>query len=280
MDSWGYYRPYVSAAERRRKAEKTAAKMVRKGQKLSPIKIDGRMIAQTFWGKAWCDHLESFSDYENRLPRGRTYVRNGSVIHLSIAEGKIEALVQGSSLYTVKIDIKCVDQKKWKTLLESCSGEIDSVVELLQGRLSSSVMKTITDRQNGLFPQPKEISLSCSCPDWADMCKHVAAVLYGVGARLDQEPELLFKLRHVDHLELINKATLKAPQKRSAKAQDLNDQDLSNLFGIEIDSKPTDKEMKPAKAKRASQQGRVRNKTKDKRRPQPRKKSALKGGRK
>ena len=254
--------------------------MVRKGQKLSPIKIDGRMIAQTFWGKAWCDHLESFSDYENRLPRGRTYVRNGSVIHLSIAEGKIEALVQGSSLYTVKIDIKCVDQKKWKTLLESCSGEIDSVVELLQGRLSSSVMKTITDRQNGLFPQPKEISLSCSCPDWADMCKHVAAVLYGVGARLDQEPELLFKLRHVDHLELINKATLKAPQKRSAKAQDLNDQDLSNLFGIEIDSKPTDKEMKPAKAKRASQQGRVRNKTKDKRRPQPRKKSALKGGRK
>jgi len=280
MDSWGYYRPYISAAERRRKAEKTAAKMVKKGQKLSPVRIDGRMIAQTFWGKAWCDHLESFSDYENRLPRGRTYVRNGSVIHLSIAEGKIEALVQGSSLYTVKIDIKCVDQKKRKTLLESCSGEIDSVVELLQGQLSCSVMKTITDRQNGLFPQPKEISLSCSCPDWADMCKHVAAVLYGVGARLDQEPELLFKLRHVDHLELINKATLKTPQKRSAKAQDLNDQDLSNLFGIEIDSKPTDKEMKPAKAMRASRQDHVRSKMKDKRRPQSRKKSALKGGRK
>lgn len=261
MKRRGYYSPYVSAAERRGKAKKAAAKIVKKGQELFPVQVNGRTIAQTFWGQAWCDHLESFSDYENRLPRGRSYVKNGSVIHLSISEGKIEALVQGSSLYTVKIDIKCVNQKKWTSLLESCSGEIDSVIELLQGQLSSSVMKTITDRQKGLFPQPKEISLSCSCPDWADMCKHVAAVLYGVGARLDQEPALLFKLRHVDHLELINKATLKTPQKPSAKAQDLNDQALSNLFGIEIDSTPTDKVVEPPKTKRASPQSRVRKKT-------------------
>lgn len=229
------YRPYVSVAERRRKSEKAAAKMSKKGEKVTPVRINGRIIAKTFWGKSWCDHLESFSDYENRLPRGRTYVRNGSVIHLSIDKGKVEALVQGSSLYKVKIDIKSVESKKWQQILSDCSGQIDSVIELLQGKLSSGVMKTITDKQKGLFPQPKEISLSCSCPDWADMCKHVAAVLYGVGARLDEEPELLFRLRHVDHLDLINKATLKVPTKRNAKTHVIEGQDLSNLFGIEID---------------------------------------------
>ncbi len=233
----GYgFRPYVSVAERRRKAEKTAAKMAKKGEKVSPVRIDGRTIAKTFWGKAWCDHLESFSDYENRLPRGRTYVRNGSVIHLSIDKGKVEALVQGSSLYKVKIDIKCVESKKWRQVLDSCSGEIDSVIELLQGKLSSGVMKKITDKQNGLFPRPKEIYLGCSCPDWAEMCKHVAAALYGVGARLDEEPELLFKLRHVDHLDLINKANLKTPTKRSGNAQTIEGQNLSTLFGIEIEA--------------------------------------------
>ena len=238
MYGYGGFRPYVSVAERRKKAEKAAAKMAKKGEKVTPIRIDGRTIAKTFWGKAWCDHLESFSDYENRLPRGRTYVRNGSVIHLSIETGKIEALVQGSALYKIKIDIKCVDNKKWHQILDNCSGEIDSVIELLQGKLSSGVMKTITDKQNGLFPQPKEISLGCSCPDWAEMCKHVAAVLYGVGARLDEEPDLLFKLRHVDHLDLINKASLKAPLRRSGKAKVVEGQDLSNLFGIEIEAKP------------------------------------------
>ncbi len=210
-------------------------KMAKKGEKVAPIIIHGRTIAKTFWGKAWCDHLESFSDYENRLPRGRTYVRNGSVIHLSIDKGKIEALVQGSSLYKTKIEIKCVENKKWQKILENCSGEIDSVVELLQGKLSSSVMKTITNRDSGLFPNPSEISLDCSCPDWAEMCKHVAAVLYGVGARLDEEPELLFKLRHVDHLELINSAGLKTATKHSGTGKTVTGQNLSELFGIEIE---------------------------------------------
>lgn len=234
MYGWGY-RPYVSVVDRRKKAEKAAAKMAKKGEKVSPVSIEGRQIVKTFWGKAWCDHLESFSDYENRLPRGRTYVRNGSVIHLTIAKGKIAALVQGSSLYQVAIDIKCVEAKKWQGILEKCAGEIDSVVELLQGKLSQSVMKTITDRTHGLFPQPKEISLHCSCPDWAEMCKHVAAVLYGVGARLDQEPELLFKLRHVDHLDLVTKAAVGAKSKQSSKAQIIQDQNLSDLFGIDIE---------------------------------------------
>lgn len=236
------YKPYVSAAERRKKAQKAAAKVSKNGEKLAPIFLDGRTIAKTFWGKSWCSHLESFSDYENRLPRGRTYVRNGSVIHLKIETGKIEALVQGSSLYKVKIEIDSVENKKWQEIVKECSGKIDSVIELLQGKLSSSVMNIITDQQKGLFPQPKEISLNCSCPDWADMCKHVAAVLYGVGARLDDQPELLFKLRHVDHFDLIDQATFKAPTKSAKDTQSIDDQDLSSLFGIEIDSESPAKE--------------------------------------
>lgn len=226
--------PYVSAAEKRRKAEKAAAKLLKKGKKILPVKIDGKILAKTFWGKAWCDHLESFSDYENRLPRGRSYVRNGSVVHLDVTQGRIDALVQGSSLYKVKIDIKSFAPPKWKSILKSCSGQIDSVIELLQGKFSSGVMKIITNKHTGLFPAPKEISLNCSCPDWADMCKHVAAVLYGIGNRLDHEPELLFKLRKVDHMELINKASLKAPASRSAKSNVIKDENLSEIFGIDI----------------------------------------------
>ena len=159
----------------------------KKGADVQPVRLTGRKIASTFWGEAWCEHLESFSDYENRLPRGRTYVRNGSVCHLAIQKGKIEAKVSGSSLYTVKIDIRTLPPAKWKSLKARCAGQVGSLLELLQGKLSDRVMTIVTDRDEGLFPSPKEIQLSCSCPDWATMCKHVAAVLYGVGARLDEQ---------------------------------------------------------------------------------------------
>jgi len=231
---WGWPR-YVPVAERQAKAQKAVAKMMKKeGGKFSPVTVEGRTITKTFWGKAWCSHLESFSDYTNRLPRGRSYVRNGFVVHLNVDQGRIEALVQGSSLYKVKVDIKTLDPKKWTFILNNCSGQIDSVIELLQGKFSSGVMKIIADQHNGLFPSPKEIKLDCSCPDWADMCKHVAAVLYGVGNRLDHEPELLFKLRKVDHMELINTAGIKTPASHSSKSKIIKDSDLSEIFGIDI----------------------------------------------
>ncbi|MBF0292711.1 MAG: hypothetical protein HQK86_11215 [Nitrospinae bacterium] len=233
MYGWGWGR-YVSVAEKRKNAKKAVARMLKKGKTVRPVTLEGRTLAKTFWGKAWNSHLESFSDYDNRLPRGRSYVRNGSVVDLTVESGRIEALVMGSSLYRVQIEIKSVDDKKWRTIMDNCSGQIDSVIELLQGKLSSGVMKTITDRHNGLFPLPTEISLNCSCPDWATMCKHVAATLYGVGARLDNEPELLFKLRKVDHLELITVASMKTPARRSGKANVLQDQNLSEMFGIDV----------------------------------------------
>ena len=207
--SWSYgWRPYVPVAERRAKAARETAKLAKKtGRAASPVVLDGRKIASTFWGKAWCDNLEAYSDYENRLPRGRTYVRNGSVVDLQINKGKVSALVSGSELYRIEIKIKPLAPSLWKSIQTECAGKIDSLIELLQGKLSSAVMQIVTRPEKGLFPTPKEIDLDCSCPDWADLCKHVAASLYGVGAKLDQNPALLFLLRGVDPADLISKAS-------------------------------------------------------------------------
>jgi uncharacterized Zn finger protein len=201
--------------------------------------IEGRKIARSFWGQAWCQHLEQFSDFENRLPRGRAYVRNGSVCHLEIAAGSIDARVSGSELYKVNIEIKKLPPNKWQQVKERCAGKIGSLLELLQGKLSESVMSVVTHREEGLFPHPREISLKCSCPDWADMCKHVAAVMYGVGARLDEKPDLLFLLRGVDHQELIcagtqaMTSTLTEPIPAAA-GRILADDKLAEVFGIEM----------------------------------------------
>ena len=192
------WNPYVPAAQRRAKAAREMRKLRKKGIKIESVEVEGRKIARTFWGEAWCKHLEKFSDYANRLPRGRTYVRNGSVCHLAITKGKIEAIVSGSELYNIDIRITALPANRWKRLRKQCAGQIGSLLELLQGRLSNHVMEIVTDRDRGLFPKPGEIKLSCDCPDWAGMCKHIAAVLYGAGARLDHQPELLFLLRNVD----------------------------------------------------------------------------------
>jgi uncharacterized Zn finger protein len=231
--------------------------MKKKGRVISPIRLDGRTIARTFWGKAWCDNLESYSDYENRLPRGRAYVRNGSVMDLQIAPGVISALVSGHDLYRVEIKISRIKPKAWQRIKSECSGKIDSLIELLQGKLSGGVMEVMTRRQGGLFPNPAEIALKCSCPDWAGMCKHVAASLYGVGARLDERPELLFVLRQADHLELVNQAAAAKTIRKAAARKGgrvLEPEVLSGIFGIELDSgkvepppvrKPRAKRQKP-----------------------------------
>lgn len=237
-NDYGGFRPYVNVATRRANAAKHAKKLAKGGTQLSPVTSAGTKIATSFWGKAWCTHLESFSDYENRLPRGRSYVRNGSVIDLQIAPGKIAAQVMGSSLYTETITIAPLDAKRWAAIKAECAGKIDSLVGLLQGRLSDAVMRVITDRERGLFPAPSEITLDCSCPDWADMCKHIAAVLYGVGARLDTQPELLFVLRGVDYLELIS-AAVQAPGLAAGAGADagaMGAAELADVFGIEIES--------------------------------------------
>jgi uncharacterized Zn finger protein len=235
--SWYSFRPYVSAAERRRKAEATAKKLAKKGRVLAPVQLEGRKIAGTFWGKSWCDNLESYSDFANRLPRGRTYARNGSVIDLQIAQGKIEALVHGSDLYKISITIASLGVKRWQEFRQACAGKITHLLDLLQGRLSKEILADITTRGSGLFPAPKEIVFHCSCPDSAGMCKHIAAVLYGIGARLDTDPELFFTLRGVDMQELMTAASANAVTSAAGEAGGaaLAGEDLSAIFGVEIE---------------------------------------------
>lgn len=253
----GFYgwRPYVSVADRRRKAMREVEKRRKQDQAVSPVTIEGRAIAKTFWGKSWCENLENYSDYENRLPRGRTYVRNGSVVDLHIKPGLIEALVSGSELYEVTLKIAPVGKPHWKSICEDCAGAIDSLVGLLQGRFSKGVMERICRQGKGLFPSPAEIKLRCSCPDWAGMCKHVAAVLYGVGARLDHEPELLFRLREVDEKDLLAGAGKALPltKKGGARGKVLGGEDLADIFGLEM-AQETEAESKtrPVKKKAAA----------------------------
>ncbi len=236
--SWGW-RPYVPVAKRRAQAAGFAQRLAKQeGRRLKPVKIDGRTIARTFWGKAWCDHLESYSDFENRLPRGRTYVRNGSVVDLDIEPGRIKAYVSGSEIYQVQIEIDRLQAAAWKRIKSECSASIDSLLDLLAGRFSDGVMRRLTRPADGLFPQPKQIRMACSCPDWAVLCKHVAAVLYGVGARLDDEPQLLFLLRNVDHNELVSQAVSgdNLTGAFGEPGEALAGEDLGAMFGIDLDS--------------------------------------------
>ena len=226
----------MPVAQRRLRAEREMTKLRKKGQPVSPVMISGRVIAKTFWGRAWCENLERYSDYSNRLPRGRNYVRNGSVVDLQIGPGEVKALVSGTHIYRVTVRVAPVPKARWRSICQDCAGSIDSLVELLQGRFSRGVMERLCRQGTGLFPSPREIEFACSCPDWASMCKHVAAVLYGVGARLDVEPELLFKLNNVDASGLITRAGEGLPLAGKGPAADkvLADAKLSELFGIEI----------------------------------------------
>jgi len=221
----GDWRRYVSMAERRRKGARAQAALRRSGREVAPVEIVGRRITQTFWGDAWCRNLEAYSDYANRLPRGRTYVRNGSVIDLRIDAGRVRSLVSGSEIYETEVRITPLPKARWRKLRSRCAGQIDSLVELLRGSLSGPVMEIVTAKSTGLFPSPKEISLECSCPDWASLCKHLAATLYGVGARLD------VAIREGTGASTCGRGRGRGQNRRLAGST----ADLSSVFGIDLD---------------------------------------------
>jgi uncharacterized Zn finger protein len=238
---WSYARkPGVHEQRQRaaREGKRLAKERGQDGRQPTPVVIEGRTIARSFWGKAWCENLESYRDYEYRLPRGRSYLRNGAVLDLDVTPGKIVAVVSGTTLYEVEIAIQAIESAHWGRIKRDCAGEVGSLIELLEGRLSDRVMRIITHREQGLFPRPAQIKMSCSCPDAATMCKHVAAVMYGIGARLDAQPELLFTLRQVDHGELIAAATDLEVKPRSSGRKTLASEDLGSVFGIELTQAP------------------------------------------
>jgi uncharacterized Zn finger protein len=239
---WGYHPPYVSVVEKKASGARALVKLLKKSKRTAePVVIAHRrrQLATTFWGKAWADNLERYADFANRLPRGRTYLRNGSVLDLAIAGGRVDAYVAGSELYQVTIGIAPLARSRWRRVVGRCTGRIGSLVGLLRGELSDDVLAVLTARKDGLFPEPREMTLDCSCPDWAGVCKHVAAVLYGVGVRLDARPELFFVLRQVDQGQLIGSATAGAVSRRpSAAGKRIADDRLSTVFGIELEDTP------------------------------------------
>ena len=237
-DDFWVFPAYVSVATKRALAAHALAKLAKKtGRKPEPIVAQRRRaLASTFWGKAWCENLERYADFVNRLPRGRTYVRNGSVVDLVIGKGKVEARVAGSELYETTIRMTPMAKTRWRRVVSRCTGKIGSLVGLLRGELSADVMAVLADAKEGLFPEPREMTFDCSCPDSAGMCKHVAAVLYGVGIRLDDKPALFFTLREVDEAELLSSATAGAVSRtRGGSGKRIAADKLADVFGIELE---------------------------------------------
>ncbi len=254
---YGYYDfpQYISVAQRKAQAEKARKKFEKSGRKLDPVTVTekGRRLCRSWWGNAWTENLSRFSDYDNRLPRGRSYLRNGAVIDLEIVKGKVSALVQGTRLYDVSIDIKALRPDIWKSLIDDCSANITSLVDLMAGRFTDPVMNRLIRSGDGLFPEKKEISFTCSCPDYAGMCKHVAAAMMGIGVRFDDDPALFFKLRGVDPQEIITAmAGSLTTLDTAADGDDLFSADSTDLTAMfDIDLEPTDSP-KPAARKKAN----------------------------
>ena len=256
---WGWYTPAPTVWERKEKAAKTIAKLQKKGQTLSPVEIDGRTIARTFWGKAWCDNIERYRDFAYRLERGRSYVRSGAVIDLKIEKGLISALVigSGSRPYNVAISIDQMAKDSWDALVKRSAGKIASLMALAQGKLPDEMLKDFCDPETGLFPKPRAIHFSCSCPDGASCCKHVAAVLYGVGARLDKEPELFFTLRGIDPGSIVSDQVVETLTEGAES--EIDAADIGDVFGIELDT-PTEVPKESPKAKKAKASAEVSRK--------------------
>jgi uncharacterized Zn finger protein len=238
----GYYEfpPYIPVSEKKKKAESAINQLKKKNKNIKPVIISGNKIAKTWWGIAWIRNLERYADYSNRIGRGRSYVRHGAVLDIQVNAGNITALVQESrnKPYKVTISIKTLPKDVWKHIISTCEGQLGSLSELIEGKFPKALAELFTAKDKGLFPSPKQISFDCSCPDWAYMCKHVAAVLYGVGARLDEDPALFFLLRNIKVEKLISSAVAQKSEKLLKKGpveskRIIHDSDISAVFGID-----------------------------------------------
>lgn len=236
--SWEYY-DYKPISKTKADSAKALEKLMKQNPNTSPVIIEGRKIANTWWGSAWNNNLESYADYSNRIGRGKSYVKSGMVLDLQIEAGVVTGLVLGSrkSPYHITVKIDKIPDKKWNKIVEQCSHKIASMAELVEGKFPNEFAELFLQQGQGLFPSLKEIRFDCSCPDWADMCKHVAAVLYGIGARFDNDPMLFFKLRDIDFTKLLKKSIdekidcmLKNADKKSKRV--IDDADISELFGV------------------------------------------------
>ncbi|MDF1617611.1 SWIM zinc finger family protein [Petrocella sp. FN5] len=238
MGYYGYSK-YVSVAEKKAKAIRAIEKLKKKNKDIDPVILEGSALVKTWWGKSWNHNLESYADYSNRVSRGRSYVRNNAVLDLRISKGIVSALVQGSRAkpYVVKIQIDTLSRDKWDQVTRLCNHRIDSLEQLIEGKFPKELSVMFTEKKYGLFPSPKEIHFSCDCPDWAFVCKHVAATLYGIGARLDVNPMLFFDLRDIDGQELVKKSMEKKLENMLINAgkkstREIAAEDVQGIFGL------------------------------------------------
>jgi uncharacterized Zn finger protein len=239
MARFGFGYGYVSAAERQAKARRQLEKLRKKNPDITPVVVSGRKIAKTWWGMAWINNLKSYADYSNRIARGSAYVTSGMVLDLKIAPGHITAVVAGSGSkpYDVEVTIQDLPASSWKAITAACGNSIASIDELAAGAFPKELESLFTQKGKGLFPSPKEIGFCCSCPDWAYMCKHVAAAMYAAGARLDEDPLLFFTLRNIDFNELLRKSVTKKMESMLKNADRktkrvLENADINGLFGL------------------------------------------------
>ncbi|WP_319522138.1 type IV toxin-antitoxin system AbiEi family antitoxin domain-containing protein [uncultured Desulfosarcina sp.] len=264
---------YVSVAEKRARAEKKIRQLKKKNPGLAPVILEGHSLAKTWWGKSWNENLERYADYSNRIGRGRSYVRHMAVLDLGIRPGSVKALVQGSANkpYSVEIGIQALKKSNWKQITAACADRLDSLQDLLDGKFPRDLSHLFMQKGHGLFPSPKEIQFSCSCPDWATMCKHVAAVLYGIGARLDEDPSLFFVLRKANLDDLIAKTVDDAAVKYIRQAEEstppmVAEEDLGAVFGIDMDTMP---DFEKAASEASPEPAAQKMRTTKKNRPEP-----------
>lgn len=231
----------MNAEELQKKARESVLSAKNKGKTMHPIVIEGKGIAKSWWGQAWCKNIEQYADYASRIERGKRYVRSGAVVDLVIKSGKVFARVQGTrkTPYKVEIKISPLKEENCDQIIERCGSQIETLQELVNGNFPTELQDIFTG-EHGLFPTPREISFNCSCPDWALMCKHVSAALYGIGVKLDENPFLFFELRGIDanrfidvaiqdHVEtMLDHADLE-PTERA-----MDDSCIESLFGLKL----------------------------------------------
>ena len=227
-----------NASQLQKNARQTMKKEKAKGKQLEPVVIQGRTIVKSWWGQAWCDNLERYADFESRLERGKRYVRTGAVVDLKIQKGKVLARVQGrrKTPYKVEVRISPLSEERCQHAIKQCGRKIENLERLVNGDFPKE-LKELFLGDKGLFPEPREISFNCSCPDWALMCKHVAAVLYGIGARFDENPLLFFDLRGIDverfiDVTLANRVESMLVNVDTPSKRIITGGDWENLFGI------------------------------------------------
>jgi len=210
MRRWDHYRFFEPSVPRRAKGG------IRAQSKRGTF-------GESWWAKRWISVLESF-DIGARMGRGRNYARSGQVLSIDSEKGAVKAKVQGSrpTPYRVAVEIKSISYANWEKLVKALSHQAIFVAKLLAGEMPQDIEKVFQAAGLSLFPdKSKDLKTECSCPDWSNPCKHIAAVYYLLGEEFDRDPFLIFKLRGLQREELIQRLgnREKRPDRKKRKSK-------------------------------------------------------------